>query len=440
MAEPILPRATRRGVALDWVKFDAELARDGAVDPVDKALYAAIASFVDTAERVSPEVSDPDDLPPWVPTRRRLAGCIGRSVDTVDRSTRRLEGLGLLLVHRQPDPANPRRHLPSEYELLDHHLWDERAAQRAAERAASSGGGRTHAARGGRTHAARGGRTHAAVKDLGEDLEEGRGEAGVSAVGQSAGGEARAAGSDSAAGKPAPGKGGSAADTKKSAPKTKTRKLAPPPPPVPGEEEVWAMLDAELVAIGQRRGVRPPTLRKAVRRVLGHGGGADTFALHPRGPEHAAQRLYQGWQQAGGRERATPGYAGPLEPIRRPVGYLVEVLTATPCQEQACERGVLLTTGAECTDCGERAAERAAAALRERLTAMMPGLPEPRRVGPRPEPPMRPVGTWVCEGEGCGRKGAGDRPDVPLCSDCTAEIERARREYLALHHGVSARG
>ncbi len=271
------------------------------------------------------------------------------------------------------------------------------------------------------------------------DLHEGEGSR-VSAVGQSAGGGARAAGSDSAAGKPAPGKGGSAADTKKSAPKTKTRKLAPPPPPVPGEDDVWAMLDAELLAIGQRRGVRPPTLRKAVRKLLGHGGGADTFALHPRGPEHAAQRLYQGWQQAGGRERATPGYAGPLEPIRRPVGYLVEVLTATPCQEQACERGVLLTTGAECADCGERAAERAAAALRERLTAMMPGLPEPRRVGPRPEPPMRPVGTWVCEGEGCGRKGAGDRPDVPLCSDCLGEIERARREYLALHHGVSARG
>ncbi|MER5699643.1 hypothetical protein ABT088_51080, partial [Streptomyces mirabilis] len=151
------PRATRRGLALDWVKFDAELARDGSVDPVDKALYAAIGSFVDAETRESPVTDelDPNNVPPWVPTRKRLAECIGKSVDTVDRATKRLESRGLLKVHRQPDPTNPRRMLPSEYELLDHHVWDERAAQRAADRAAERAnrrpeGGRTGAARGGR--------------------------------------------------------------------------------------------------------------------------------------------------------------------------------------------------------------------------------------------------------------------------------------------------
>ncbi|MCU1617410.1 MAG: helix-turn-helix protein, partial [Frankiales bacterium] len=35
------PRVIRPS-RLDWVKFDAELARDGSVEPVDKALYAAL--------------------------------------------------------------------------------------------------------------------------------------------------------------------------------------------------------------------------------------------------------------------------------------------------------------------------------------------------------------------------------------------------------------
>ncbi|MTE20330.1 hypothetical protein F0L17_14680 [Streptomyces sp. TRM43335] len=175
------PRVTRRGARVDWVKFDAELARDGCVDPVDKALYAAIASFVDQQTRESPEsvVFDADGIPENIPTRKRLAKCIGRSVDTVDRATKRLEKRGLLRVHRMADPDNPRSMLPSEYELLDHHLWDQRAAERAAERTAREGGrmdaargGRTGAARGGRMDAARGGRTGAAVKEEEEELRE----------------------------------------------------------------------------------------------------------------------------------------------------------------------------------------------------------------------------------------------------------------------------
>ncbi|MCC5582204.1 GntR family transcriptional regulator, partial [Microtetraspora sp. AC03309] len=108
------------------MKFDAELARDGSVDPIDKALYAALASFVDSEYRDT----NPDPGGDDIPTRARLAECIGRSVDTVDRATKRLEARGLVRVDRRRDPFNPRQHLPSVYELLDYERWDERAAAR----------------------------------------------------------------------------------------------------------------------------------------------------------------------------------------------------------------------------------------------------------------------------------------------------------------------
>ncbi|MEV4251434.1 hypothetical protein AB0J63_49650 [Streptosporangium canum] len=164
--ETFTPRVVRPA-GLDWVKFDAELARDGSVDPIDKALYAALSSFVDADDRDS----DPDPEGEDAPTRTRLAQCIGRSVDTVDRATKRLEERGLLRVQRRRDPNNPKRNLPSVYELCDHERWDERAAARAEARkqareaaraAREARGGRTDAARGGRTDAARGGRTDAA--------------------------------------------------------------------------------------------------------------------------------------------------------------------------------------------------------------------------------------------------------------------------------------
>ena len=128
-----------RAPDVDWIKFDAALARDGSVEPVAKALYAALASFADPTHRGTDPAADDE-----IPTRRRLAACIGKSVDTVDRATKRLEEIGLLEVERRRDPANPRSHIPSVYRLLDRERWDERAvervqrrqAERAAERAA----------------------------------------------------------------------------------------------------------------------------------------------------------------------------------------------------------------------------------------------------------------------------------------------------------------
>jgi len=388
----IRPRATRRGARLDWVKFDSDLARDGSVDPVDKALYAAIASYVDADTRESPEIGDVGSgwIADDVPTRKRLAECIGRSVDTVDRSAKRLEARRLLRIHRQADPNNPRLMLPSEYELLDHELWDERAASRAASRQARreaaegqgsrSGGSRTGAATPGRTDAGTPGRTGAAVKkgDVEEEKEGEKEKTGVSAVGQSAGGFARVGSSQSAAPKAESTPGGSAADLKKSVPQQQQRGTAKvvrltAARPVAGEEAVWAVLDALGIA---GAGNRPPTLRKAVRLLLGHdtdGRGGTPFAMYPRAPEHAAARINRGWYGARCPERAAAGYQG-ADAIRRPVGYLAEILTAHDCLLPECEAGVLLTTGAECAECEQAAAGRAVAAARARLEAQIEEL------------------------------------------------------------------
>lgn len=105
----------------DWVRFNRALARDGSVDPTDKAVYAAIASFVDPDTGKSPSVSvdiGSYALPDDVPTRKRLAECVGKTIVTVDRSVKRLEALRLLRVHRQVHPDNPKVHVPSVYELF----------------------------------------------------------------------------------------------------------------------------------------------------------------------------------------------------------------------------------------------------------------------------------------------------------------------------------
>lgn len=170
-----------RDATVDWVKFDAELARDGTVDPVDKALYAALASFV-PAGPGSDRATAGDAEAVDAPTRRVLAACIGRSVDTVDRATKRLEERGLLAVERRRDPDNPRSNIPSVYRLLDHEQWDiragERAQKRKAQREADAAARKARAAQrktpadggwphgcgeGGRTDAATPGRMGAAV-------------------------------------------------------------------------------------------------------------------------------------------------------------------------------------------------------------------------------------------------------------------------------------
>ncbi|MER6605647.1 helix-turn-helix domain-containing protein [Streptomyces sp. NPDC000927] len=123
------PYATRKPrAALDWVKFDGDLAWDGSVSPNAKAVYAALGRFADLHDRNTPTEAD------QAPTRQFLADCIGKSKDTVDRAIKELEGHGLLHVERRRDPDNPKLNLPSVYHLLDAERWDEKAATRAEKR------------------------------------------------------------------------------------------------------------------------------------------------------------------------------------------------------------------------------------------------------------------------------------------------------------------
>ncbi len=369
------PRVTRRGARMDWIKFDSELSRDGSVDPVDKALYAAIASYADTETRETPEV-DPGALPEDVPTRKRLAECIGRSVDTVDRATKRLEERGILRVHRQADATNPKRMLPSEYELLDHELWDQRAAERAARRAARHGqsadqdvpshhgGGRTSAATPGRMDAATPGRTGAAVNRREKEVREEEGEAGADAVGQSDGGFARGGWDEGPEGERPSEPGGSAAQetiptprSPKRSPRPKTVKTQPRQMP-PGFEDVRAAIPHRVARPGTQLYVG---LRRAIADLL-----TGTGAAPRRTPEQVIARINRRWYGERAEERSAPGYRPVTDaegdrPIKNPSSWLAAAILAQDCPDLSCEDGVLLGTGRACSACRERKAEEAAA-------------------------------------------------------------------------------
>ncbi|MFI1702976.1 hypothetical protein [Streptomyces griseoruber] len=383
------PRVIRRGAVVDWVKFDAELARDGSVDPVDKALYAAIASFVDASTRESPDAGevDPNNVPDWVPTRKRLAECIGRSVDTVDRAAKRLEERGLLRLERLPDPNNPRRQLPSVYELLDHYRWDERAAQRDAARKAArnpSGGGRTGAATPGRRDAAtprrtdaatpgrRGaatpGRMDAAVKDLEEGVEEESGEIAPSARSAA---DVRRTDAGSSAG----ANGGPAAPSRK-------------PRLTSEQRSALRVIEAALP--------RPLVAQLPGQRIPGNNHRAVLAALDARTPELIAGRIGRRWVGWG----FEPAFYDGL--IRNPIGAVMALLGPTPyCPDPSCEDGVMLDTGAECRACVERRANRRAAYNRG-------------------EDPRRPAGATAPRPEcvDCGRPLVGGIPDDGMCRKC----------------------
>ncbi|MFJ8657480.1 hypothetical protein ACIRNU_34720 [Streptomyces rochei] len=358
----ISPRATRRGGRLDWIKFDFDLARDGSIDPTDKALYAAIASFVDMDSRESPETADVDlnGIPRDVPTRKRLAECIGRSLDTVDRATKRLEERGLLLVHRQEDPDNPKLNLPSEYELLDHHLWDQRAAERAAARQArnrrfpAQGGGRMDAATPGRAGAATPGRMDAAVKDEREVEEENGGE-------KSPDGR-----------RPSTGSRGSRASGSAASGKTKT----------PFSREQRRQYDAFVAALpAPLKALVPNGLPKPlVDAVL---AATDYSSSDSRTVEQLVEyRLMPKWDK----HYSRLDQAGPIE---KPVGVLVAMLRRdNECQDPRCDERTNVDTGLPCVSCEQRGIDKRAARAAEAPVSVPEAAPEPE---PRPKPVQRPA-------------------------------------------------
>lgn len=129
------PRVVREA-SLDWVRFDAGVARDGTISPTAKALYAALASYANLGTHQTDERADAFE----VPTRSVLASCVGCSTKTIDRATEELEKNELIEVDRRRDPDNPKVNLPNVYYLLDYQRWDARAAERDARRRANQGG------------------------------------------------------------------------------------------------------------------------------------------------------------------------------------------------------------------------------------------------------------------------------------------------------------
>ncbi|MFH9236062.1 hypothetical protein [Streptomyces globisporus] len=371
----IRPRVTRRGSQLDWVKFDFELSRDGSVDPTDKALYAAIASFVDIETRESPEAIDVDlnVIPEDVPTRKRLAQCIGRSVDTVDRSTKRLEERRLLKVHRLADPDNPKLNLPSEYELLDHVLWDERAAARAARRAArrqgaegvppGEGGGRTDAATPRRAHAATPGRTDAAVEDSREEEEKGEGDEAVS---PRSGGDARRASSGSSV---RAREGGFAASGKTSSSPTPNDDTCGP---VAGKAKSGSKKAAhsreQLDTVRRVRAFFPPELldhglpdlpvvSSAILTAMGEGRTVEQMRdrIWFRWANHGFADI---WAEEGRFEKPVGVAVALVRPLRRGDRFA--------CPDLRCENGADVDTKEPCVLCAERLADWRAERARKR--------------------------------------------------------------------------
>jgi hypothetical protein len=366
----IYPRATRHGARLDWVKFDFDLARDGTVDPTDKALYAALASFVDSDSRESPETVEVDlnGIPLNVPTRKRLAACIGRSLDTVDRATARLEARGLLRVHRQQDPDNPKLNLPSEYELLDHELWDQRAAERASAREARrKGGGRMGAATPGGTGAATPGRMGAAVEDEREVKEEKEVEKVLDGRRPStSGSRERASGGFAASGK-----------------------TNPPPMTREQHQQAAAFFQALPKQLADLVPDNPPSnLKAAALEALAVG----------RPQERTAQqlvdfRLLPKWNK----HYASTDAAGPIE---RPVGVLIAMLRRdAECGDFRCDERTNVDTGGPCRSCemrgvdkrAERAPEAPARPSERPVVTAPSRAPVRRSAGPVPPPREAPM-------------------------------------------------
>lgn len=486
----------RRGGTLPFGMVASKWMCDPRYSTNARTLYAILVTYADTQSRNTGRGK---------PYRTELAKQLGVSLSTLDRTLDELEVGGLLRIEERVDPSNPKKNDANVYHLLDFPLmyagngeWtdplppgikaadaakqrteERRAAKReqgierkggvpkgvnpravkaAREAATSKDDQDEESAGGGSTHAATPGSTHAATLAAPvlpnvyspvqtPSLEPNRGDGRR----PTAGGFARASASDSAAPQSDTEAGDSVAD-RKTPPARKQRKAQKitEARPVEGEAEAWQALDAVLAELGERRGTRPPTLRKAVRLLLGHdtdARGGTVFAAYPRRPEHVLGRLNRGWYRSHGPERSAAGYDGATygEPIRRPVGYLAEVLVAQDCSVPECELGVLLTSGEECRVCEQREAERAVEATAARLERETAQLAEKRKAAEQADddrfhlPEQRT--TWRCEVPTCRRAGRGTPPEVLRCEECLAEAEetaRLRAEITKQHPELAA--
>ncbi|WP_030237241.1 hypothetical protein [Streptomyces sp. NRRL S-350] len=122
---------------LDYVEFDARLARDGDCAPTTKAAYMALSSFAGIEERITLTT---EAVATWsaearyalLPYRKTVAACMGRSVKTLDRATADLVDRQILAVHPQTAPGNEAVADANLYQLLDRERWAQQLLQRAA--------------------------------------------------------------------------------------------------------------------------------------------------------------------------------------------------------------------------------------------------------------------------------------------------------------------
>ncbi|MEV7775399.1 hypothetical protein [Kitasatospora sp. NPDC086791] len=411
-----------------------------------RTLYGILVSYADTQGR---------DTSLGHPYRRELARQLGVSLSTLDRTLDEMDVAGMVTVEERMDPLNPGNHDANIYHLHDAGVmwqgtttWTDplppgvkaadvakarREQRREAKRKAgivprggvpkgvstkalkaarAQGGSSTGDATPGST----GDATLAApvTPNIYSPVENPSPDAFRTAEGQVTGGFARAGAHED----PAPG--GSAATGTKNSPRPKTIRTTTARL-LPGESDAYTVLDTlNLWAPGRT----PKMIRDRVRDLLRCGRTAD----------HVQTRVNAGWFRAQAPERIQLPEGHP-DAIKRPVGYLATVLEmGHDCDLPDCERGLLLTTGQECTACGFREAERLAARAAATLSADTDALDAAARIRPArtevraPDPviPDQAV-AWRCAITSCGRPGRGTPPELPLCSDCLDTAQNAVR-------------
>ncbi|MFD5610519.1 hypothetical protein [Kitasatospora sp. NPDC127060] len=410
-----VPRVLRTP-GIDFIKLDARIATFGGRSPNYKAVYAATATFVNLNSRAVTERP---------PTIRELMACTGLGRTAVTDALAQLRADRVLLMQDQYAPKlEGGGRVASAYVLLDGRLWRARAAAREEREITQFTGGSTHQPDMGGLPTTRvgvyppAGQGSPHQTDITKRSSENRGgqllpDARRAPTGGNAR-EPRAA----RAGKPTAQGGSAAGRTKK--PRTTIRTT--PSRPVPGEEIVFAAIDA--LNVSKHPAVRVPPLRRAVRDLLSAGRTID----------HALARINAGWWKAGVPERIAKGE------IRGPVGYLATILSRQDCEREDCERGILLSSGEECQACGLRAAEREADRAHRHLEEHTPqpdAACEEAGIHQQPSPAGGsssdgPV-TWRCQAPGpdgfgagvCGRPGRGTPPPLPMCPDCLSDLRKA---------------
>ncbi|MBT2611428.1 hypothetical protein J7I97_25010 [Streptomyces sp. ISL-87] len=391
---PHVPRVYR-DPGFDFIKLDAPTVARGDLSPNYKSVYAAVATFVHGKTRTS------NNRPP---TYKELCSCTGLGRSTVASNLSAMVDDGLLLITERYDSENGGR-AASAYTLMDAKWWAQRALSRmrAAEEeharengleegvAAPAGWGWPHQVDGGGRGsrmgvAAPGGRHYKKV--IRSEQEKGV----ADAVGQGAGGFARAGVSAGAAGESGEAGGGSAASEphlppqRKTSPRPAIRKTKPRQTP-PGFDMVRA---AVPVAVARPGTALYSGLHRAINDLL---VGTEGAGIPRRSPEQVIARINRRWHGEHADVRSAADYRGcdrctasgckaarrspeNLEGCDRIINrssWLAAAILQQDCPDPGCEDGVIIG-GGDCTACQMRArdrreAARAAAEAEERLRA-----------------------------------------------------------------------